>query len=106
MTRIPLKARRSLLWQRIVLTARYAFRLPIDDITDRNRTEMDRQVLDALRSHAKMLNNLNARLHWYETKAPALKPAYKAFCAHQKKLAAAAAKAPIAEMAVQSEREG
>ena len=86
MKRLPLRARVSQLHQRMLLTLRWWFRLPIDDVREQHRQSLDQQVHDALQNMAAILNQVNARLHWYETRDPRLRKEYKAFQDHQKKL--------------------
>lgn len=81
--RMPLKARVSFIRQRFLLLLRYAFRLPIDDVRDAQRTELDRQVAEALASHFAVIARLDARLRWYEAHDSSIRKQYAAFLKHE-----------------------
>lgn len=77
--RTPVKAQVSLFRQRALLTLRYCFRLPIDDVTDAQRAEIDRKVSDVLAAQARMIKRLEARLRFYEKNVPSIRRAHQTF---------------------------
>lgn len=82
----PFKARLSQIYQRARLTLRYWLRLPIDDIREQQRVRLDQHILQTLQNESAVINQMQARLHWYEMRVPLLKKEYKAFTAYEKKL--------------------
>lgn len=83
--KIPLKARISFFHQHVMLRLRYLFRLPIDTVRERRRQAIDRQVAETLQNMAAIMNQMNARLHWYETRVPFIAKEYRAFVHLQNK---------------------
>lgn len=84
--RIPFRARVSILHQRIILFLRYLFRLPVDELRAAQRLNLDKQIAETLRSTAAVLNQLNARLSWYEARVPRIREEYRAFRDHEQRL--------------------
>lgn len=83
---IPLRARLSLLRQRAILTVRWWFRLPIDEIKERHtQAQIDalsgiiQQQVEAINTMVNVLNGLTARLALYEREIPRMRELRRGF---------------------------
>lgn len=81
-----MRAQLSLLHQRIILTFRFWFRLPIDDIKDEQMRQQfalfaevnDRQV-DAVQDLTKLVHSLHKRVEFYEQHIPRMRDLRRQF---------------------------
>lgn len=75
-TRLPFRVRLSLLRQRIILTVRWWFRLPIDEIREQQLDTMLqslRQESESLTEAVRLMKSMNARLAYYEQHIPRMR---------------------------------
>jgi hypothetical protein len=93
-TKIPWRAKLSLLRQRIILTIRWWFRLPIDDIKEQHtQAQIDglvalaQQQNDTIKTLVRISNQMQARLIWYERHVPRMRDLKREFDREQARLA-------------------
>lgn len=73
---IPLRARLNFWRQRIVLTVRWVFRLPVDDIRDRQLATMVQTLereSEALATACDLMKSIESRLRYYEEHIPRMR---------------------------------
>jgi hypothetical protein len=90
---MSLRARVSLIRQRILLTLRYWFRLPIDDIKERQLAlqfehleQVNQAQLKTMQSMAGLISQLDARLALYEKNIPRMRQLRQQYDREQQKL--------------------
>jgi hypothetical protein len=88
--KIPLRARISIWRQRIIIFLRFLlrpiYRLPIDDLKEQNQDAFNQQALDTIRTLARVSNQMQARLQWYETHIPRMRELKREFDQEQARL--------------------
>lgn len=84
--RFPIRAQLSLLWQRSVLTVRWLFRIPIDDIRDqqldaalKGLMQNNRNFFDGLDTLIAVSNQMQRRLLFYEANIPRMRDLKREF---------------------------
>lgn len=92
--KIPLRARFSFLRQRIILTVRYWFRLPIDDVKEQmtqaqiaGLVELNTKHLETIRTLVSVSNSMQKRLQFYEANIPRMRALKREYDAEQERLA-------------------